>query len=81
MIDLDDVFRGERGEEDARLSVRAFFAKVIAGLLIERRMSVLVRLDIGGTSRDFRITYMGPSRPRREARRPTMTASSKEQQR
>ena len=46
-----------------------FFAAVMRELRATARMSTTVRVTVGGDRIDFRITYVGPSRPRREARR------------
>jgi len=65
MIDLD---------EDSRVSGNSFALEflehVYRDLVITRRMSETVRVRIGQDRHDFRITYLGPSRSRREARRP-----------
>lgn len=67
MIDLDD-FKSNEGE-----ALKAFMAAVYRGLVAERRLSTLVRVTLAGDRHDFRITYVGPSRPRKLARRPSMT--------
>lgn len=69
MIDLDD-FQSAEGE-----ALKAFMAAVLRGLAAERRMSTVIRVTVNGDRRDFRITYVGPSRPRIVARRPSMTTS------
>lgn len=63
MIDLDE-FRSNEGD-----ALKAFMAAVHRGLVAERRTSALVRATLNGERLDFRITYVGPSRPRRKARR------------
>lgn len=63
MIDLDK-FRTIEGE-----ALKAFMAAVHRGLMAERRLSTVVRVTLNGDRHDFRIIYMGPSRPRRQARR------------
>ncbi len=60
MIDIDDF--GSSTESEA---LKAFMAAVYRGLLIERRMSTVVRVTLNGNRHDFRITYVGPSRPQR----------------
>lgn len=64
MIDIDE-FTSKEGA-----ALQAFMASIYRGLSAERRMSALVRVTLNGARLDFRITYVGPSRPRKQARRP-----------
>lgn len=67
MIDADEIKHWQRD------AVTQFLTEVYRGLSIERRYSTLVRATVNGARLDFRITYVGPSRPRK-SRRPSMTA-------
>ena len=72
MIDLDNFTSSTESE-----ALKAFMAAVHRGLMVERRLSTVVRATLNGERLDFKITYMGPSRLRRKARRPSMADSSK----
>lgn len=62
MIDLDE-FRSDEGT-----ALKLFMEAVYRGLTAERRMSTVVRVTLNGDRHDFRIQYVGPSRPPRKRR-------------
>ena len=66
MIDLDL----SKDSKDRRATVATFLNGVLTELRITRQMSIGVRVTFGTDKHDFRISYVGPSRPRCKARRP-----------
>ena len=77
MIDLDE----DRVVGPHSYAV-ALLEHVRRALFAERRSSTLVRARLGDGRLDFRITYLGPSRPRRNRRAaPDDGKQSKEQHR